>query len=129
MTAARLPIIVQSTASTANSGLYDCPRPIFQKETGLRANVVAVGRGQAIRSAGNCDADVLLVHARPSEERFVADGSGTQRTNLILGDFDIVGPSADPAGVGGMNNVQGAPAMIFASRGDDSGTHKKEMAP
>ena len=127
-------IIVQSTTSTANSGLYDYLLPIFQDKTGIQANVVAVGTGQAIKNAENCDGDVLLVHARPSEEKFVADGFGTERTDLMYNDFVIVGPAADPAGVGGMSDVQGALTKIakegalFASRGDDSGTHKKEMA-
>jgi tungstate transport system substrate-binding protein len=127
-------IIVQSTTSTANSGLYDYLLPIFSDKTGITVNVVAVGTGQAIRNAENCDGDVLLVHAKPSEEKFVAAGYGTERTDLMYNDFVIVGPAADPAGVGGMNDVQGALAQIaeagalFASRGDDSGTHKKEMA-
>jgi tungstate transport system substrate-binding protein len=127
-------IIVQSTTSTANSGLYDYLLPIFQGETGIRVNVVAVGTGQAIKNAENCDGDVLLVHAKAAEEKFVAAGFGTERTDLMYNDFVIVGPAADPAGVGGMNDVQGAMAKIaggralFASRGDDSGTHKKEMA-
>ncbi|QFT60164.1 PBP superfamily domain protein [Sulfitobacter sp. THAF37] len=126
-------IIVQSTTSTANSGLYDHLLPLFQDETGIRMNVVAVGTGQAIRNAENCDGDVLLVHAKPAEEKFVAAGFGSDRTDLMYNDFVIVGPTADPAGVGGMDDVQGALAQIagqgalFASRGDDSGTHKKEM--
>ncbi|WP_413718711.1 substrate-binding domain-containing protein [Silicimonas sp. MF1-12-2] len=126
-------IIVQSTTSTANSGLYDYLLPIFQEKTGIRVNVVAVGTGQAIKNAENCDGDVLLVHAKPSEEKFVAAGFGTERTDLMYNDFVIVGPAADPAGVAGTNDVQGALAQIaemgalFASRGDDSGTHKKEM--
>lgn len=127
-------IIVQSTTSTANSGLFDYMLPIFQKETGIQVNVVAVGTGQAIKNAENCDGDVLLVHAKAAEEKFVAAGFGTQRTDLMYNDFVIVGPAADPASVGGMQDVQGALAQIaekgalFASRGDDSGTHKKEMA-
>lgn len=127
-------IIVQSTTSTANSGLYDHLLPIFKEESGIRVNVVAVGTGQAIRNARNCDGDVLLVHAKPAEEKFVADGFGTTRTDLMYNDFVIVGPADDPAGVGGMADVQGALSRIadkgalFASRGDDSGTHKKEMA-
>ncbi|MDA7430538.1 substrate-binding domain-containing protein [Primorskyibacter aestuariivivens] len=127
-------IIVQSTTSTANSGLYDYLLPIFQGKTGIQVNVVAVGTGQAIKNAENCDGDVLLVHAKPSEEKFVAAGFGTARTDLMYNDFVIVGPAADPAGVAGMNDVQGAMSKIagegalFASRGDDSGTHKKEMA-
>ncbi len=127
-------IIVQSTTSTANSGLYDHLLPIFQDKTGIQVNVVAVGTGQAIKNAENCDGDVLLVHAKPSEEKFVEAGFGTGRTDLMYNDFVIVGPGEDPAGVGGMDDVQGAMSKIaeagalFASRGDDSGTHKKEMA-
>ncbi|MCL3883950.1 substrate-binding domain-containing protein [Marivita sp. GX14005] len=127
-------IIVQSTTSTANSGLYDHLLPIFEGETGIKVNVVAVGTGQAIRNAENCDGDVLLVHAKPAEEKFVASGYGTERTDLMYNDFVIVGPKDDPAGIGGMSDVQGALGQIaeqgalFASRGDDSGTHKKEMA-
>ncbi|MFP7674543.1 substrate-binding domain-containing protein [Marivita sp. S0852] len=127
-------IIVQSTTSTANSGLYDYLLPLFQDETGIQVNVVAVGTGQAIKNAENCDGDVLLVHAKPSEQKFVAAGFGTERTDLMYNDFVIVGPSSDPAGVGGMEDVQTALAKIaeenalFASRGDDSGTHKKEIA-
>src|SRR6056297_1653153 len=90
-------IIVQSTTSTANSGLYDHLLPIFQAETGIQVNVVAVGTGQAIKNAENCDGDVLLVHAKASEEKFVADGFGTKRTDLMYNDFVIVGPAADPA--------------------------------
>jgi len=127
-------IIVQSTTSTANSGLYDHLLPMFEEATGIRVNVVAVGTGQAIRNARNCDGDVLLVHATGSEEAFVEAGFGTQRTDLMYNDFVIVGPEADPAGVGGMTDVEAALSRIaaasalFASRGDDSGTHKKEMS-
>ena len=127
-------IIVQSTTSTANSGLYDYLLPLFQDKSGIQVNVVAVGTGQAIKNAQNCDGDVLLVHAKAAEEKFVEAGFGTTRTDLMYNDFVIVGPDADPAGVEGMNDVQGALAKIsetgalFASRGDDSGTHKKEVA-
>lgn len=127
-------IIVQSTTSTANSGLYDYLLPAFQEETGIQVNVVAVGTGQAINNAQNCDGDVLLVHAKPSEEKFVAEGYGTMRTDLMYNDFVIVGPSIDPASVSGMNDVESALSKIaeagalFASRGDDSGTHKKEVS-
>ncbi len=127
-------IIVQSTTSTANSGLYDHLLPIFEEESGIAVNVVAVGTGQAIRNARNCDGDLLLVHAKPAEEKFVADGYGTARTDLMYNDFVIVGPEEDPAGVAGMTDAQDALARIagaeapFASRGDDSGTHQKEMA-
>lgn len=127
-------IIVQSTTSTANSGLYDHLLPIFQDKTGIQVHVVAVGTGQAIKNAENCDGDVLLVHAKAAEEAFVAAGFGTARRDLMYNDFIIVGPATDPAAVSGMTDVQGALAQIaaksalFASRGDDSGTHKKEMA-
>ena len=127
-------IIVQSTTSTANSGLYDHLLPLFEAESGIKVNVVAVGTGQAIRNARNCDGDVLLVHAKPAEEKFVADGFGTTRTDLMYNDFVIVGPQDDPADIGGMEDVQAALSQIaedgalFASRGDDSGTHKKELS-
>lgn len=127
-------IIVQSTTSTANSGLYDYLLPMFEEETGIRVNVVAVGTGQAIKNAENCDGDVLLVHSRSAEEAFVEAGYGTSRTDLMYNDFVIVGPADDPAGIGGMEDVEAALSKIseqgalFASRGDDSGTHKKELA-
>mgnify|MGYP001814196644 FL=1 len=125
---------VRATPSTANSGLYDHLLPIFQDATGIQVNVVAVGTGQAIRNAQNCDGDVLLVHAKAAEEKFVADGYGIGRTDLMYNDFVIVGPVADPAEVDGMQDVQSAllkiaeTGALFASRGDDSGTHKKERA-
>ncbi|MCB1423493.1 MAG: substrate-binding domain-containing protein [Nitratireductor sp.] len=127
-------ILVQSTTSTANSGLYDHLLPMFTGKSGITVNVVAVGTGQAIKNAQNCDADVLLVHAKASEEKFVSEGYGVQRFDLMYNDFVIVGPAADPAGVKGMNDVKAALTKLaeakapFASRGDDSGTHKKEMS-
>jgi len=127
-------IIVQSTTSTANSGLYDYLLPLFKEGSGITVNVVAVGTGQAIKNARNCDGDVLLVHAKPAEEKFVADGFGVERFDLMYNDFVIVGPPSDPAGVGGMTEAVPALQKIasseatFASRGDDSGTHKKEKA-
>jgi len=127
-------IIVQSTTSTANSGLYDYLLPMFKADSGVTVNVVAVGTGQAIKNARNCDGDVLLVHAKPAEEKFVADGFGVERFDLMYNDFVIVGPPADPAGVGAMTDAPAALEKIaaaeatFASRGDDSGTHKKEKA-
>ncbi len=127
-------IIVQSTTSTANSGLYDHLLPMFQDDTGIVANIVAVGTGQAIRNARNCDADVLLVHAKAAEEQFVLDGFGIARKDLMYNDFIVVGPSTDPANVKGEQDIIIALTKIangestFASRGDDSGTHKKELA-
>ncbi len=126
-------ITVQSTTSTQNSGLFDEILPAFQEQTGIEVRVVAVGTGQAIRNAQNGDGDVLLVHAKPSEEAFVADGWGVQRFDVMYNDFVIVGPASDPAGIGGGGNVVAALTAIataeapFASRGDDSGTHKAEL--
>jgi len=126
-------IIVQSTTSTANSGLYDYLLPIFQETSDIQVNVVAVGTGQAIKNAENCDGDLLLVHAKAAEEKFVEAGFGTERTDLMYNDFIIVGPAGDPAGVAGMTDVQAAMTKIaetgalFASRGDDSGTNKKAL--
>ena len=126
-------IIVQSTTSTANSGLYDYMLPIFEKKTGIKVNVVAVGTGQAIKNAQNCDGDVLLVHAKSAEEKFVADGFGLKRSDVMYNDFIIVGPPSDPAKIKGdksagdaLKKIAGAKAN-FASRGDNSGTHKAEI--
>jgi tungstate transport system substrate-binding protein len=127
-------IVVQSTTSTQNSGLFDHILPLFTGKTGIEARVVAVGTGQALKNARNGDGDVLLVHARPAEVKFVKDGWGVKRYDVMYNDFVIVGPEKDPAGVGGMKDAVAAVHKIaaskalFASRGDDSGTHKKEMA-
>ncbi len=127
-------IIVQSTTSTKNSGLYDYLLPMVKKDTGIQVNVVAVGTGQAIKNARRCDGDVLLVHAKEAEEKFVADGYGEHRHDLMYNDFVIVGPKTDPANVASAPDVIEALRRIrqadakFASRGDDSGTHKKERA-
>ena len=126
-------IVLQSTTSTQNSGLYEHILPVFREKTGIEVRVVAVGTGQAIRNAANGDGDVLLVHARDAEERFVADGYGVARFDVMYNDFVVVGPPADPAGVAGMTDAVAALAKIaaaevpFASRGDDSGTHKAEL--
>ena len=125
-------IIVQSTTSTQNSGLYGYLLPIYKKETGVTVNVVAVGTGQALKNGQNCDGDVEVVHAKPAEEKFVAAGYGVKRYDLMYNDFIIVGPKSDPAGISGMTNVVAALKKIaekkalFASRGDDSGTNKAE---
>ena len=95
-------IILQSTTSTANSGLYDHILPIFTEKTGITVHVVAVGTGQAIKNAKNGDGDVLLVHAKPAEEKFVAEGYGVKRFDVMYNDFIVVGPPADPAGVAGL---------------------------
>ena len=127
-------ITVASTTSTENSGLFGELLPQFQDETGIEVRVVAVGTGQAIELARNGDADVLFVHHEPSEEQFVADGFGVERHQVMYNDFVIVGPASDPAGIKGSKDVVDAMAKIaeaeapFASRGDDSGTHKAELA-
>ena len=127
-------ITVASTTSTENSGLFDYLLPIFQEKTGIEVRVVAVGTGQAIELARNGDADVLFVHHKPSEEKFVAEGFGVERHEVMYNDFVIVGPSSDPAGIKGDQDVVDAIGKIaaaevpFASRGDDSGTHKAELA-
>ena len=127
-------IVLQSTTSTKNSGLYDHILPVFTKKTGIDVRVVAVGTGQALKNASNGDGDVLLVHAKLAEEKFVADGNGVKRHDVMYNDFVIVGPADDPTGIAGAKNAAEALAKIaesgaqFASRGDDSGTHKKEMA-
>ncbi|WP_343116264.1 substrate-binding domain-containing protein [Ostreiculturibacter nitratireducens] len=127
-------IVVQSTTSTQNSGLFDYILPIFQDKTGIEVRVVAVGTGQAIQNAANGDGDVLFVHARAAEEKFVADGDGVERFDVMYNDFVIVGPPSDPAGVAGSSDAVAALTRIaetqapFASRGDDSGTHIAELA-
>jgi len=126
-------IVVQSTTSTQNSGLYEHILPMFADRTGIEVRVVAVGTGQAIRNAANGDGDVLLVHSRAEEGKFVADGHGVARHDVMYNDFVIVGPRSDPAGIAGMTDAVAALAKIaeaeapFASRGDDSGTHQAEL--
>jgi tungstate transport system substrate-binding protein len=126
-------IVVQSTTSTQNSGLFDFMLPKFTEKTGIEVRVVAVGTGQAIKNAANGDGDVLFVHAKPAEEKFVAAGDGVKRFDVMYNDFVIVGPASDPAGVAGSSDVTAALKKIaeskapFASRGDDSGTHKAEL--
>jgi tungstate transport system substrate-binding protein len=125
-------ITVASTTSTKNSGLLDFLLPKFQDETGIEVRVVAVGTGKALQQARDGDADVLLVHAKGREEKFVSEGWGVERFDVMYNDFVIVGPEGDPAGVGGMSDATAALQKIaesksaFASRGDDSGTHTKE---
>ncbi len=126
-------IIMQSTTSTQNSGLLDWLLPKFERKTGIHVKVVAVGTGQALRNARNGDGDVLLVHARRAELEFVRQGWGVERRDVMHNDFVIVCPKSDPAGVRGMRDAAAALRKIaarrtlFVSRGDDSGTHRKEM--
>jgi tungstate transport system substrate-binding protein len=126
-------ITVASTTSTQDSGLFDYLLPLFTSKTGIEVRVVAKGTGQAIDLAKRGDADVLLVHDTKSEQKFVDDGFGVKRFDVMYNDFVLVGPSADPAGIAGgadivaaFRKIAGAQAP-FASRGDDSGTNKAEL--
>ncbi len=126
-------IVVQSTTSTQNSGLFDEILPRFEQASGTQVRVVAVGTGQAIKNATNGDGDVLLVHAKEAEEQFVADGWGVERFDVMYNDFVLVGPADDPAKVNGADGIVDALKAVanseapFVSRGDDSGTHKAEL--
>ena len=126
-------IILQSTTSTQNSGLFDYILPKFTKDTGIKVNVVAVGTGQALKNGQNGDGDVLLVHAKSAEVKFVSNGYGIKRFDVMYNDFVIVGPMGDPAMVGMAGNAIEALTIIatakvaFLSRGDDSGTNKMEL--
>ena len=126
-------IILQSTTSTTNSGLYDYLLPHFLKQTGIEVHVVAVGTGQALKNAENGDGDVLLVHSKPDEEKFVSNGFGIERFDVMYNDFVFVGPAADPANINSSDTSLTVlkkifeAREIFVSRGDKSGTHKKEM--
>lgn len=126
-------ITLASTTSTQNSGLFDEILPIFQNQSGIKVRVVAVGTGQALRIAQNGDADVLFVHHKPSEIEFVAKGYGVKRFEVMYNDFIIVGPKNDPAKISTEQSVIDVFFGIansrsnFISRGDDSGTHKREL--
>lgn len=128
------PVVLRlaTTTSTADSGLLDAILPDFNTKYNARVDVVAVGTGQALAMGGKGDVDVVLVHARAAEDKFVADGNAKARYDVMYNDFILVGPKDDPAGVKGMIDVTQALAAIaskrakFASRGDDSGTHSKE---
>ena len=127
-------IVVASTTSTEQSGLFAHLLPIFQKATGIQVKVVAVGTGQALDIGRRGDADVVLVHARKAEDKFVAEGWAPRRYDVMSNDFVLVGPSSDPAGIKGGHDIVAAFKTIaakgapFASRGDRSGTHMAELA-
>jgi len=121
-----------TTTSTDNTGLLDYLAPVFKADTGIELQWVSVGTGKALALGKNCDVDVLLVHAPAAEMKLVQEGSGIDRTELMYNDFVFIGPPSDPAGVKGAS-VKDALGVIaskkapFASRGDNSGTHKKEL--
>jgi tungstate transport system substrate-binding protein len=126
-------ITLSSTTSTQDSGLFDTILPIFKAATGITVHVVAVGTGQALAIGERGDADALLVHDRPGEDKFVADGYGIDRRDVMYNDFVIVGPRGDPARIRGLKNAITALSRVaatkspFASRGDDSGTNRMEL--
>jgi len=126
-------IVVASTTSTQDSGLFGHILPLFKQKTGIDVKVVAQGTGQALDTARRGDADVVFVHAKPQEEKFVADGFGVKRFDVMYNDFVLIGPKSDPAKVGGTKDIVAALRAIkdkaapFVSRGDKSGTHSAEL--
>lgn len=126
-------IVVASTTSTQDSGLFGHILPRFKEKTGIEVKVVAQGTGQALDTARRGDADVVFVHAKAQEERFVGDGFGVRRFDVMYNDFVLIGPQADPAGVKGTQDITAALRKIvdakapFISRGDNSGTHIAEL--
>ncbi len=125
-------ITMASTTSTEQSGLFAHLLPAFKAATGIDVRVVAVGTGQALDMGRRGDADVLFVHDRAAEEKLIAEGWGLKRTDVMFNDFVLVGPKADPAGIGGRDIVEAlrklaASTAVFVSRGDRSGTHSAEL--
>ncbi len=126
-------LMMATTTSTDNTGLLDYLAPKFKEATGIELKWTATGTGKALKLGENCDVDILMVHAPPAEKKFVADGFGTDRREIMYNDFVIIGPAADAAGIKG-KSIKDALTMIkakqavFVSRGDNSGTHKKELA-
>jgi len=126
-------IVVSSTTSTQDSGLFGHILPLFKAKTGIDVKVISQGTGQALDTGRRGDADVVFVHAKPQEEKFVADGFGVKRSPVMYNDFILVGPKNDPAGVKGRDIAKAfttikAKAAPFISRGDRSGTHAAELA-
>ncbi len=127
-------IVVSSTTSTQDSGLFGHILPLFKAKTGIEVRVVSQGTGQALDTGRRGDADVVFVHAKPQEEKFVADGFGVKRFEVMYNDFVLIGPKADPAGIKGTRDIAAALKSIaakgapFISRGDKSGTHAAELA-
>jgi tungstate transport system substrate-binding protein len=127
-------IVVASTTSTQDSGLFGHILPLFKAKTGIDVKVIAQGTGQALDTGRRGDADVLFVHARPAEEKFVSEGFGVKRFPVMYNDFVLIGPQSDPAGIKGTKDIVAALKAImakgapFVSRGDNSGTHQAELA-
>lgn len=126
-------IVVASTTSTQDSGLFEYLLPIFQQKSGIAVKVIAQGTGQALDTGRRGDADVVFVHAKSAEEKFLAEGQGVKRNPVMYNDFVLIGPKSDPAGIKG-NDIAAALKSIkekqapFVSRGDRSGTHIAELA-
>jgi tungstate transport system substrate-binding protein len=126
-------ITLSSTTSTHDSGLFGHILPLFKAERGIDVHVVAVGSGQALAIGERGDADAVLVHDRPGEDKFVVEGYGIDRRDVMYDDFVIVGPKSDPAAIRGLKDAHeafrriAAKAALFASRGDDSGTNRREL--
>ena len=126
-------IVVSSTTSTEQSGLFGFILPIFKMKSGIDVKVVAVGTGQALDIGKRGDADVVFVHDKPAEEKFLEEGYSTKRYEVMYNDFVLIGPKSDPAKVGGGKDIQVALQKIsatqapFVSRGDKSGTHAAEL--
>lgn len=126
-------ITLASTTSTEQSGLFESLLPAFKMATGISVRVVAVGTGQALAIGARGDADTLLVHDRAGEDKFIADGHGLDRRDVMFNDFILIGPKSDPAGIRGLKDAKQAftriagTSSVFASRGDDSGTHRMEL--
>lgn len=126
-------IVVASTTSTQDSGLFDHILPQFEAKTGIDVKVVAQGTGQALDTARRGDADVVFVHAKAQEEKFLEEGFGVKRFDVMYNDFVLIGPKSDPAGISGSKDIAAALTAIqtkqapFVSRGDKSGTHSAEL--
>ncbi len=125
-------LMMATTTSTDNTGLLDYLAPKFEKDTGTTLKWVATGTGKALKMGGNCDVDILFVHAPGAEKKFVGTGYGENRTQVMYNDFVIIGPKKDPASVGGMSTTMALKKINdrgakFFSRGDNSGTNKKEI--
>ncbi|MBC9986600.1 MULTISPECIES: substrate-binding domain-containing protein [Haloferax] len=126
-------LTLATTTSTYDTGLLDALNPVFEEKFNARVKTISQGTGAAIETARNGDADVILVHARGAEDEFLQDGYGVNRRDVMFNDFVVVGPADDPAGISGMESAADAFATVadagatFVSRGDDSGTNKKEL--
>jgi tungstate transport system substrate-binding protein len=130
---AKSPVLMMATTtSTDNTGLLDYLAPKFQADTGIELRWTATGTGKALKLGQNCDVDVLMVHAPAAEKKYVASGFGIDRRQIMYNDFVIIGPAADPAGIKGKRIAEALEAIktkaaVFVSRGDNSGTYKKEL--